>query len=179
MTAVTPITYVKGDATNPLGAGPKIICHCCNDQGKWGKGFVLALARKWPEPEEQYHRWRREGDNFALGEIQMVQVAADIWVANMIGQHGTRLGRSGPPIRYEAIRACLEKRTAEVYKLSASLHMPRIGCGLAGGTWEQVEPLIQETLCRANVSVTVYDWDSRMAASAPPTRQVRRNAGPA
>jgi hypothetical protein len=35
--------------------------------------------------------------------------------------------------------------------------MPRIGCGLAGGTWERVGPLVEETLGRAGVAVTVYD----------------------
>jgi hypothetical protein len=36
--------------------------------------------------------------------------------------------------------------------------MPRIGCGLAGGTWDKIEPLIRETLCAAGVPVTVYDF---------------------
>jgi hypothetical protein len=39
--------------------------------------------------------------------------------------------------------------------------MPRIGCGLAGGEWAHVEPLILETLCAANIVVTVYDFDAR------------------
>jgi O-acetyl-ADP-ribose deacetylase (regulator of RNase III) len=39
----------------------------------------------------------------------------------------------------------------------ASVAMPRIGCGLAGGTWEEIEPIIRDTLCAQGVSVTVYD----------------------
>ncbi|EPJ40147.1 hypothetical protein STAFG_2811 [Streptomyces afghaniensis 772] len=35
--------------------------------------------------------------------------------------------------------------------------MPRIGCGLAGGKWSRVEPLIEERLIRRGISVTVYD----------------------
>ncbi len=35
--------------------------------------------------------------------------------------------------------------------------MPRIGCGLAGGTWARIEPLITTTLCAQDVDVTVYD----------------------
>ena len=34
------INYLKGDATVPLGDGPKIIVHVCNDIGEWGKGFA-------------------------------------------------------------------------------------------------------------------------------------------
>jgi hypothetical protein len=35
--------------------------------------------------------------------------------------------------------------------------MPRIGCGLAGGRWEMIEPLVTEELERHGVEVTVYD----------------------
>jgi hypothetical protein len=38
--------------------------------------------------------------------------------------------------------------------------MPRIGCGLAGGRWECVEPLIEARLVAAGVPVTVYDADA-------------------
>ena len=35
--------------------------------------------------------------------------------------------------------------------------MPRIGCGLAGGRWELIEPLIAEHVAGRGVAVTVYD----------------------
>ena len=33
--------------------------------------------------------------------------------------------------------------------------MPRIGCGLAGGTWKEVEPIVQAAL--DGLPVVVYD----------------------
>jgi hypothetical protein len=42
-------------------------------------------------------------------------------------------------------------------ELGASVHMPRIGCGLAGGNWSRVEPLVTERLVRRGLAVTVYD----------------------
>jgi O-acetyl-ADP-ribose deacetylase (regulator of RNase III) len=153
------ITYVRGDATNPLGPGNKIIVHCCNDQGGWGKGFVLALSRKWSAPEEAYRRWYRERDGFGLGQVQLVQVEPVIWVANLIGQHGTRTGSKGPPIRYAALRDGLGKLADGALRLEASIHGPRLGCGLAGGKWEVVAPIIEETLCQAGLAVTVYDYE--------------------
>ena len=87
-------------------------------------------------------------------------VKPDTWVANMVGQHGTRPSRSaGPPIRYEAVRACLRRLAVEAADLGASVHMPRIGCGLAGGRWDRVEPLISAELTGHGVQVTVYDAD--------------------
>ena len=81
------ITYTKGDATRPAGAGNKIIVHICNDIGGWGKGFVMAVSKRWLEPEQQYRQWHQSKQNFALGEVQFVQVDLDTWVANMIGHH--------------------------------------------------------------------------------------------
>ena len=35
--------------------------------------------------------------------------------------------------------------------------MPRIGCGLAGGTWDKIEPLINESLVKNEIETYVYD----------------------
>src|SRR6516165_2739395 len=105
------IEYIKGDATCPQGKGTKIIAHICNDLGGWGKGFVLAISRRWTEPVTAYRKWHNERSehDFALGNVQFVHVEDYIWVANMIGQRGMKHGSSGPPIRYEAVGKCLDK----------------------------------------------------------------------
>jgi O-acetyl-ADP-ribose deacetylase (regulator of RNase III) len=155
------LMILKGDATSPQAAGPKIIAHVCNDLGGWGKGFVVAISRRWKAPEAQYRLWHRERskNDFGLGAVQLVQVQPDIWVANMVGQHGMRTGSNGPPIRYDAVQRCLETLTAEALRLDASVHMPRIGCGLAGGTWGRIQPLIERSLLAQGVNVTVYDFE--------------------
>ncbi len=155
----TTIQYVKGDATNPAAAGNKIIAHLCNDVGGWGKGFVVAISNRWPEPERQYREWFKSKENFALGEVQFVPVAADTWVANLIGQRDIKKDKAGnPPIRYEAVAAGLQKVGQFAKERGASVHMPRIGCGLAGGTWETIGPLIQTHLSSQDIPVTVYDF---------------------
>lgn len=154
------IQYLKGDATSPQAKGVKIIAHICNDLGGWGKGFVLAVSKRWETPEKEYRSWHRfrSENNFGLGEIQMVQVEKYMYVANMIGQKGMKTGSNGVPVRYEAIEKCLETLAKEAQDLNASIHMPRIGCGLAGGKWEQIEPIIEKTLLAHNVEVYVYDF---------------------
>ncbi|MEU3788212.1 macro domain-containing protein [Streptomyces fructofermentans] len=153
------ITYVRGDATTPLGKGVKIIAHVCNDVGGWGKGFVLALSRRWPEPEADYRRWHRgrSGNDFGLGAVRCVRVEQYVWVANMVGQRGIRTGSKGVPVRYGAIDSALGVLADRAVELGASVHMPRIGCGLAGGTWSRVEPLMSERLTSRGIAVTVYD----------------------
>ena len=153
------IEYRIGDATAPEGRGPAIIVHVCNDVGGWGRGFVMALSRRWPEPEQRYRAWHRgdEKQLFALGEVQFVQVGDALWVANLIGQRDVRPIGGVPPVRYEAIRRGLQYVAVEARRLGASVHLPRLGCGLAGGTWEEVGKIVEQELAQRGVPVTVYD----------------------
>ena len=154
------ITYLKGDATCPQAKGVKIIVHICNSIGGWGKGFVLAISKRWPEPEKEYRDWyrNRANNDFGLGAIQLIRVSDDIYVGNMVGQQGIKTGNNGVPIRYEAVASCLTKIAEEAKTLNASIHMPRIGCGLAGGKWEHIEPIVEETLLKQELEVYVYDF---------------------
>jgi len=148
---MTKITYVKGDATAPVGDGKKIIVHVCNDIGAWGAGFVLALSKKWKQPEAQYRAMSKR----MLGTVELVRVEDDIWVANMIGQQNTKPSSDGtPPIRYGAVRAALATVNDKAYLNRATIHMPRIGCGLAGGKWEEIESIVRDVM---SVDVYVYD----------------------
>lgn len=63
-----------------------------------------------------------------------------------------------PPIRYEATEEALSKVAQEAIAKSASVHMPRIGAGLAGGKWEIIEGLVIKQLCEKEITVTVYDF---------------------
>ncbi len=159
MTAVPPIEYRVGDATRPAGDGPKIVAHICNDIGAWGKGFVLALSKRWTEPEAAYRRWfaDRATNDFRLGSVRLVQVEPDIWVANIIGQHGIRRGSDGPPVRYDAIEEALGTVADQARAAGTSVHMPRIGCGLAGGDWETIAAIVERKLSATHVPVVVYD----------------------
>lgn len=158
------IRYVGGDATDPIGAGQKVIVHVCNDVGKWGKGFVLAVSRRWKAPEKEYKAAFASQPAPRLGDVQFVRVTDSITVANLVGQHGIASRRGGPPpVRYDAIREGLQKVSSYAQALHASVHMPRIGCGLAGGDWTEVEPIIAETLTDENVEVTIYDYTAQGA----------------
>lgn len=158
------ITYYPGDATQPCGQGPVIIAHVCNDAGGWGRGFVKALSARWAQPEKAYRDWWKnrhpKGERLPLGAVQMVMVdpIQPMWVANMIGQHGWSFDPDGnPPIRYAAIGVALRAVAQEAAVKGATIHMPRIGCGLAGGTWDRIEPIIEQMV--DNVDVFVYDLE--------------------
>lgn len=151
------IQYVIGDATDPIQVtddpvAPRIIAHVSNDIGKWGRGFTEALDRRWRRPGECF---RQQARSMSLGDVQYVGIGDGLFVANMIAQHGVRSAKNPVPLSYGALSTCLVDVAAWAAKHSASVHMPRIGCGLAGGNWPTVSAFIE--LHMKGVTVVVYD----------------------
>lgn len=170
------IRYVIGDATNPPEATEagerRVIAHVCNDVGAWGAGFVLALSARWSRPEGLYRSWAATTfgigttGTFALGEVQIVRITDDLFVCNMIAQRGFPTATDRCALDYEALAACLDNLSRALRRsgLPATIHMPRIGCGIAGGEWSKVEAIIEDRL--STYDVTVYDLPARAMASA-------------
>lgn len=156
------ICYLIGDATEPRGEGQKIIAHIVNDSSKnWGRGFGRFVADKWPEVTKDFHQWaEKDKKNLRLGNYHPYSISEDLHIFHMVAQHGYGSSET-PRIRYGALARCLDSLSQEARKLSASVHMPRIGTGYAGGNWSVVSELIDETLIKRGVAVTVYDRPGR------------------
>lgn len=150
---MTKIKYAIGDATRPKEGGNKIIIHICNDCNKWGAGFVMALSRRWKEPEMRFRALK----NPKLGDVEFVSVEKDISVANIIGQHGIMNSKDGPPIRYEAVRQALKEVCQFAKSNNATVVGPRLGSGLAGGDWDEIEKILIEELILNGIEVVIYD----------------------
>jgi O-acetyl-ADP-ribose deacetylase (regulator of RNase III) len=156
--------YVIGDALEPIQK-PAFITHCNNDEGGWGRGFVVAISKKWSEPEMIYRNWYKTSktldptvSTFKLGNIQLVPVEDDIHVINMIAQHSTVWIDGVPPIRYDALEMGLKRVQEIAAKLKGTVHMPRIGADLAGGDWNIIEKIILKTM---RVDTYVYTLESQ------------------
>jgi O-acetyl-ADP-ribose deacetylase (regulator of RNase III) len=153
------IAYSNGDATDVANfPGQKFILHCCNDAGGWGSGFVLAVSKRWKEPEAHYRALTERN----LGDIHPVRVSPEITVVNMIAQHGTRWVDGVPPVRYEALEECIEKVEVILGQTwAASVHCPRLCAGLAGGSWDKIEPI----LLRLTHPLFIYDYHDKTSRS--------------
>ena len=177
------IKYIKGDATRPrMKAGEvAVICHCCNVFGGWGRGFVLALRNRYPQAESDYRSFcapyqsSNARRNDLMGQLCLSKVRNEIYVANIIGQYFYSMNQkdikntagvadqympvSGRFVNYDAIRAGFRKiyegMSSEGKRFS--IHMPRMGCGLAGGDWGVIEKIIAEEFSAKGIEVMVYD----------------------
>lgn len=79
------IRNVNGDVTAPIRG---IIGHGVNCQGVMGSGVALAIRNKFPKAYEEY---KTLCDNTVdkrdlLGTVQLVQINADLYIANMFTQ---------------------------------------------------------------------------------------------
>jgi hypothetical protein len=79
----------------------------------------------------------------------------------LVAQHGFGKPDSGPRLRYGALFSALEKVAALASTQQATVHMPRIGTGEAGGSWNIIEGIIRETLIARGIEVRIYDLKPR------------------
>ena len=149
---------VVGDATSPVGSGPRIITHVVNDVARafGGGGFANQLGRVVQHSASTYRAWTiASPDNLALGNVHIVDLGDEITVASMVAQHGYGASDS-PRLKYAALTECLSKVRDAARQRNATVHMPPIGMGSGRGVWELVAAEVKRTLCFEGVPVTVY-----------------------
>lgn len=131
---------ISGDLLKQKG----LLVQQVNCRGAMGRGLALAVRQKWPQV---YHAYRRAYDRgeWTLGKVQVIRVEAQVWVANLAGQDGWGTGRQQTD--YEAYRAAWPKVYWWARNRQIDVYAPHcFGCGLAGGDWQIVQPLV-EHLC--------------------------------
>jgi O-acetyl-ADP-ribose deacetylase (regulator of RNase III) len=156
------LQYVTGDVTNPsIQDGVNVIAHGCNNVGAWGAGVTRFLSQKWPGVEDDYlydiirtYPQAERGGKCALSDIHK-----DYYVAHIVTQNGL-IGPDNPqPVRYDWIEQgfnnLITKLKLQYQTEPLTIHMPQIGCGLGGGSWAEVETIVQKRLL-PHASVIVY-----------------------
>jgi len=157
-----PIHVVHGNVLEPRNGGKKILCQLVNDKAlAWGGGVARKMAARFPQAEAVFkEKIVRLPPRSRLGQVIIAQVNDEIAVASLIAQEG--YGPSlFPRIRYASVRVCLEAVARHAKETGASIHMPRIGTGSAGGDWGTIVEMIDDVMVRAGLSVTVYESPPR------------------
>ncbi|MCC6350264.1 MAG: ImmA/IrrE family metallo-endopeptidase [Candidatus Eisenbacteria bacterium] len=163
------IKYVHGNATDPRGSGLRMVVQVVNDKtANWGGGgFASAVRRAWPVVQRDFKEWA-EGQRsaFKLGAVRLTEADDRTLVASIVAQHG--YGPSPRPrVRYTELREGLRQVARLAIDRGATIHLPRIGTGQAGGSWNVVRDLVVETLISAGLHVTVYDLPGSSAPAEP------------
>jgi Zn-dependent peptidase ImmA (M78 family) len=160
---------VRGDATKPSGKGyPKIVAFVVNDATpNWGAGFALAVRKKWPQVQDEFVEWGEKGGRrLRLGDVHVSAEFDGLYFAKLICQHGYGISKR-PRLRYGSLEDSLKKLASIAKERGASVHMPMIGSGEAGGNWSIILGLIEQHLSREGIDVTVYQLPNSRPASNP------------
>ena len=126
-----------------------ILIHGCNAQGKMGSGVAKAVRDRYPGAYRAYLRVFHER-GLRVGQLVpsvVPRTQPALVVVNAITQehYGREEGRVY--LSYPGLRECLQRTRALAYEQGIRVvHFPLIGCGLAGGDWSQVAPILQEEL---------------------------------
>lgn len=135
-----------------------IIGHGVNCFCIMGAGLAVPMAKEFNCDKFPLENNKYKGDINKLGQIDYQNAyvytengISDIFqVINCYTQYyyGNKFGI---PVDYEAITLCMRK----INKLFKGKHigLPRIGCGLAGGDWNIVKPILQKELKDMDVTI--------------------------
>lgn len=160
------VNEVRGSALEPRGGGPRIIAQIVNDKGRtWGGGFSQAAREKYSSAHEEFKEWAEKGRrNLSLGRLHLAELEGGLAIASLVAQHG--YGPSPVPrIRYNALGEALTRLSKLAAERRATVHMPRIGTGLAGGNWSVIRQMIDDALAATGIQVTVYSPPGAVGAT--------------
>lgn len=148
------VEYLRGDATRPRGRGSRIVAHVVNNRTpRWDGGFAAAVRRRWPSVQQDFITWSASG--LELGAVHFSAAAPGVTVASIVAQVG--YGPSPRPrLRYEALERGLERLAEFARQHDASLHVPQLGAGQAGGNWSAIHAMLDRAVLSRGVDVTVY-----------------------
>ena len=82
----------------------------------------------------------------------------DLTIINSYTQYGFGRNHSNgieQPLDYEALTLCLRKIN-HLFK-GKHIGLPKIGCGLAGGSWSIVSKIIRDELRECDVTIVIYN----------------------
>lgn len=150
--------FVQGDILTPNKEERQVmVCHQVNCKGVMGAGLAKQVKKTHPFIYFAYKEKCREIKAGAggLGDVQFRTASARFGyvVANIFGQDD--YGRGKLYTDYNALRKALEE-IAESFP-SYTIRIPYfMGCGLAGGDWNIVSQIIEETLVTKGIDVEIW-----------------------
>ena len=154
------MSSIERHVGNLLDVTTGIIVHGCNARGTMGAGVAKAVKARYPDAYRLY-RGVYERQGLAVGQIFPYLVPnggepPELIIVNAIIQQN--YGTYRRQVDYDGLEQCLTQLPplAAAYRLR-DVHFPLIGCGLAGGDWDVVAPIIERTLRDLNKHLWVLE----------------------
>ncbi len=161
------IIHVVGDILDiDQASGPALVAHIVSDEVRqWSNwGVAGALRRAFPDAAGSFRAWTIfSPEHLRLGRVHLISRYRNhqlIEIASIVAQAG--YGSSfDSRLDLEAMSVGLDVVASRAIELDATVHVPRLGAGQAGGRWDHVERLLAERLASKGVEVVVHTLPSR------------------
>lgn len=144
------IEYIEGDL---FASDSRGLAHGCNTRGVMGAGIALEFAHRYPGMYAFYQRQCQRG-GFTLGRVLPWFTHNNKTIFNLATQD-----LPGPHADLNALRTSV----TTMLKLAEGEHfeidriaLPRIGCGIGGLDWNDVEAVLNELSDASSVKLEVH-----------------------
>jgi O-acetyl-ADP-ribose deacetylase (regulator of RNase III) len=169
------IRHVQSDILNfGDSPGPVVLAHVVNDAAHaWSRrGVAAALGSHFPSAARAFRAWTfASPDHLRLGHTHVIEDhdgARVVMIVSMVAQQGYGPG-AVTRLRYDALREALAAVADLAARTGASVHVPRIGAGQAGGRWDLIENDLAALLTNRGIDVIVHTLPAQ--ASLPGAQQ--------
>jgi O-acetyl-ADP-ribose deacetylase (regulator of RNase III) len=138
-----PLVYREGDLFSSTDLDG--LAHGCNSLGVMGSGIATVFRRKWPDMYAGYKQLC-SSKQLVPGDIFPYRDESGLWIYNLITQGHTNVVKPHwiEPAKLEYIEAAFYKML--VLTPDQTIGIPKIGAGLGGLEWEDIERTIQNCL---------------------------------
>ena len=158
------IDIIEGDITL---SDKDIVVQQVNCRGLMGAGLAKTIMKRYGNVRQEYQKFhqkqmktgKQEAD--LLGLVQYIDVYDGKIIANVFGQVGIRQGKDDQTVytQKEALLAGIGHVKEKAETLGLSVAIPTyIGCGLAGGNWQDIQAGIETIFSGSAVDVTFYHY---------------------
>jgi O-acetyl-ADP-ribose deacetylase (regulator of RNase III) len=140
---------------NILDAKVDVLVNTVNTVGVMGKGIALQFKNEFPENYKKYKEAVARNE-ISVGKVQIVpvnEISGVKYIVNFPTKAHWRY-----PSKIQWIKDGLKDLHEKILSLNIeSIALPPLGCGNGGLNWEEVKPLIVESLSDLPISVYVYE----------------------
>lgn len=148
--------YFKGDALEAKNVDA--IMHGCNCLGAMGAGIALQVKNRFPEAYEVYKEMER-----TIGLHPGWFSVCDVYDPPIVNLHTQDVvGKGSARLEWIELSITRFKETLPIVRHQRKFAMPKIGAGLGGLNWNDVEQLLIVLEKRLWVEFYVYEFDAKL-----------------
>ena len=141
----------NGDLIRMFSGGEfDLIVHGCNCFHTMGAGIAGTIAKQFPYAAKVDRECTAYGDITKLSNSSIAHVGEGRNIVNMYTQY-----LPGKDLYMNALVLGFQKLSKQIHT-TERIGIPAIGCGIAGGDWEELAPIIADIMRGHNITYVEY-----------------------